>query len=148
MAVAAQSRFVASYKKQRRIASELIAKFPDTHVSFRQTLPDWLRQYQPRWTHSIYSIDVTGRRGRKNLMQTSFDYSDSDLREQIELLTQLTGLEEFHASETQLTDISLPIILRIPSIKIINVYNTRMTATTVREFQSQNPDITVIYFDD
>ena len=81
-------------------------------------------------------------------MQTSFDYSDSDLREQIELLTQLTGLEEFHASETQLTDISLPIILRIPSIKIINVYNTRMTATTVREFQSQNPDITVIYFDD
>ena len=148
LVIATQSRFSASYEKQRRIASELTADFPDTHVSFRQTLPDWLPQYHPQWTLELYLIDVTGRRGRKNQSQTDVDYSDDDLNAQIERLIQLPGLKEFHASETRLTDASLSTIAKIPSIETVNVYNTAMTPQAVREVQAQNPEITVIYFDE
>ena len=145
---ATQSRFSASYEKQRRIASELAGDFPDTYVAYRQQLPDWLLQYRPQWTLELYLIDVTGRRGRKNQSQTDFDYSDDDLNAQIERLVQLPGLKEFHASETHLTDASLPTIAKITSIETVNVYNTAMTPQAVREFQTQNPEITVVYFDD
>ena len=145
LAAALQSRFVASYERQLRIESELTAEYPDISLRYRQTMPDWLGEYSPKWTLEIFQVDVTGRRGRKNVSQYDFAYNDDDLANQIDRLAELPGLTEFHASETQLTTPSLDVIARIPSVTHINVYNTKMTPDGVREFEQENPHITVVY---
>jgi len=83
----------------------------------------------------------------RNTNVSNFAYNDDDLEAEIEFMRQLSCLEEFHASETQLTEKSLQLLGKIEGLKVLNLYNTPMSKEAVLDFKAQHPEISVSFFD-